>query len=490
MKKTLSMLLAFSMLLGLLTTMGFAAGETYTITIDNDATGHTYEAYQIFTGDLHDSTLSNIVWGSGVTEEGKTKLGDAADKAESLTTTNVVAFADEVSVYLGTSSGRATAPVEGKYTISGLAAGYYLVMDTAVITGHDAKTAFILEIVADTEVAPKDSVPTVEKKVIDTNDTTGETTGWQDSADYDIGDSVPFQLKATLGAEHFDKYEKYKVVFHDTMSAGLTLNKGEDDIANEADFIVKIDDGTALAADAYDVEVSGTNITITINDVKAQGSAAGSVITVEYTATLNENAVIGSAGNPNEVYLEFSNNPNWNGEGTEETGTTPTDKVIVFTYKVVVNKVDSEKQALEGAGFTLYKKNATGEYAAIGEELKGDTLTTFTWTGLDDGDYKLSETTTPAGYNTIPDQEFTVTADHEILADNPTLTSLSGKATTGEVTFTADLSDGSLTSNVVNNKGSVLPETGGIGTTIFYVLGGLMAVGAGVLLVAKKRMDA
>ena len=116
--------------------------------------------------------------------------------------------------------------------------------------------------------------------------------------------------------------------------------------------------------------------------------------------------------------------------------------------------------------------------------------TTFTFSGLDDGNYRLTETKTPAGYNTIDPIEFTITAEHDVLSDSPALKSLSGNATTGEITFTSNTTEGSLSADVVNKAGATLPETGGIGTTIFYVLGSVLLVGAAVLLITKKRMSA
>ena len=222
-----------------------------------------------------------------------------------------------------------------------------------------------------------------------------------------------------------------------------------------------------------------------------------SKITVEYTATLNTNAVIGSAGNPNTVNLEYSNNPNQGGEG--ETGTTPDDTVIVFTYKTVINKVDGEGNPLTGAEFTLEKfvkgDDGVDEYNTVKgtwtpiDVVKNAEGTEFTFKGLDDGIYRLTESVTPAGYNTIESIVFTVIAEHDILADNPALTSLTGEAVTGLITFTPVLAEGALTTDVVNNAGSILPSTGGIGTTLFYVFGALLVIGAGVLLVVKKRMS-
>ncbi len=207
---------------------------------------------------------------------------------------------------------------------------------------------------------------------------------------------------------------------------------------------------------------------------------------------MNENAVIGEAGNPNTVNLTYSNNPNKGGEG--DTGKTPDDKNIVFTYKVVVNKVDQDKKALTGATFTLSKVNADSTTKKIKDFTfsANDAKTVFTASGLDDGTYVLKETKTPSGYNTIEDQYFTISAEHDVKADDPKLQSLRGNkvdGTTTEIAFTPNTTDGSLTTDVVNKKGSSLPSTGGIGTTIFYVIGSILVIGAGVLLVTRRRMN-
>lgn len=487
-KKILGLLLAMVMMMSVAIT-AMAKGETYSITINNSAEGHTYEAYQIFTGDLSTNeadakVLSNIVWGSGVSEAGKTALGDAAAKAETLKTeADAKAFAKEVAPYLTTAAGSASTVTDGNYVISGLAAGYYLVKDQdGSLTGdNDSYTEYIIKVVSDTTATPKSDKPKVEKKVKDTNDSTGVTSDWQDSADYDIGDSVPFQLKATL-ANNVSSYTTYKVVFHDTLSKGLTY---KDDAKIYIDG--KETNGFTVTST---VNADGTTtLTVSCDDVKALGAGNSSVITVEYTATLNNNAVLGSSGNPNEVYLEYSNNPNKSGAGNNETGNTPEDVVIVFTYKTIINKVDGEGQPLTGAEFTLEKyNNETGIWEAIAV-VKSDNGTTFTFSGLDDGKYRLTETTTPAGYNTIDPIEFTITAEHEVLSDNPALTSLSGNATDDKITFGSDVTEGSLSANVVNKAGSTLPETGGMGTTIFYVLGAILVLGAAIMLIAKKRMS-
>lgn len=483
-KKIASILLALVMVFAL-AIPAFAEESKYSITIENSAEGHTYEAYQIFAGDLNGTTLSNIVWGSGVSEDGKTALGDAAAKAETLKTeADAKAFAKAVAPYLTTAAGSANTVTDGKYVISGLDAGYYLIKDQeGSLTGeNDAYTNYIVKVVGDATANPKCTVPVVVKKVKDINDSTDDAmTGWQDSADHDIGDSVPFQLTATL-ADNVSTYTTYKVVFHDTLSKGLTYN-------NDAKVYIGGTETNGFTVTATANADGTTTLTVSCNNVKQFGATDDSVITVDYTATLNENAVLGSAGNPNEVYLEYSNNPNKSEEGNNETGNTPKDVVIVFTYKTIINKVDGENNPLIGAEFTLEKYNKkTSEWEAI-TVVKNDEGTTFTFSGLDDGDYRLTETKTPAGYNTIDSIEFTITAEHEIQSDNPALKSLNGDVTTGEITFTSNVTDGSLSTDVVNQAGSTLPETGGVGTPIFYIAGGVLAVAAAILLVTKKRMS-
>lgn len=481
MKKILAFVLATVMTLAMSVT-AFADTKGYSIVINNATEGHTYEAYQIFAGDLseNEETLSNIKWGSGINEDGKSKLGDAVAYAEELaklSSAGATATANELSQYLTTPAGSVSAPTDGKYVISNLSAGYYLIkdQDKSLEGTNDSYTSFILKLVKSVTVDPKADTTTVEKKLKDTNDTTGETTDWQDGADYDIGDTVPFKLTAKLAA-NVSSYKTYKLIFHDTISKGLTYNT----------------DATKVFIDGKDVtsgfkaEYNDTSLKFSCEDVKALGATNNSVVEVLYSATVNENAVLGSAGNPNTVKLEFSNNPNINGEG--ETGFTPEDTVIVFTYKVVVNKVDQDKHPLAGAEFTLYKKLKDGTQKEI-QVIKSEAGTSFTFKGLDDGDYVLKETKTPDGYNTIDDIEFTVTADHDIISDSPALNKINGKATNGQIEFTPNVDEGSLDTIVENKKGSVLPETGGAGRVMIYVLGSILVLGAGIVLVSKKRVS-
>ena len=208
----------------------------------------------------------------------------------------------------------------------------------------------------------------------------------------------------------------------------------------------------------------------------------------------------GATGNKNEVILKYENDPYYKGDGDPDTpdepekpGETPKDINIVFTYDAIVNKVDDKDEPLEGAGFTLYKWVADeNNWVAVGDEITG--VTTFTFEGLDVGKYKLVETTVPNGYNKAADIIFYVEATYDDTKDPVVLTDLvvkdeDGKVISGEnLTFTADKTEGEVETDVVNKAGIELPSTGGMGTTIFYILGGALVVIAVVLLVTKKRM--
>lgn len=487
-KKLASFILAFAMVMAIAMPSVVMADNDGSIIIKGAKDGHTFEAYQIFTGKVSGKTLSDIEWGSGVSEDGKKALGSAKDKANNLTAENAKEFAYTVSAYLTDPSGSAsTKDTSGNYVITGLAPGYYLVKDqNDSIHGQDSYTKFILLVVGNATAKVKNEVPESFKKVKDKNDTKGTTTDWQDSADWDIGDKVPFQLTGTVASDYKDYKADYQLVFHDTLSAGLTFD--ENSIK-----VYKNEDTTPIDRSQYTVTspaADGHTFDVTINNVKAlEGTVTK--IRVEYEATLNEKAVIGSTGNPNEMKMEFSNNPNSTQGG--EKGETPTDKVIVFTYKAIVNKKDSYKKPLKGAEFTLYKKFKTDngdEWKKVEKVLAtSNEGTTFTFTGLDDGEYKLEETKTPAGYNTMAPIEFKIEATHDELSDNPELKTLTGNKLTGEVLFTPDTDTGTLETDVINYKGSELPETGGMGTTVLYAAGTLMILAAAAFLVMKKKAE-
>lgn len=489
-KKLFSYIVAIAMIFTLTAFAGGAvnaADTTYKLTLTGTTTGHTYEAYQIFAGDLstnNDGTkvLSNVEWGNGVTYTGNESAADVA-KALGDGTMTIAQLIDKLTL---TTVAKTVTSAKDSTVIDGLTAGYYLVKDKDGTQANtsDAYTKFIVQVVGNIDVKVKSDVPTVTKKVQDKNDSTGETSGWQDSADYDIGDDVPYQITGSM-PDNIGDYTTYKYIFTDTMSKGLSFKTGS----------AKIMIGTTEVTGKFTQTITtneddSTTVTWSCDDLKLIKDVTldeNTTVVVTYKATLNENAVIGSAGNPNTVNLTYSNNPNEGGEG--ETGKTPDDKNIVFTYKTVVNKVDQQGQSLAGAGFTLQKK-VNGAYTDV-KVFTASNATTFEFTGLDDGKYKLIESTTPAGYNTITPIEFTISAEHDETADEPTLISLSGNATSGVATFNNDKDAGSLTTNVVNKKGSTLPETGGMGTTLLYAVGGvLVALAAAYIIISKKHEKA
>ena len=490
-KKLFSYIVAIAMICTLTAFAGGAvnaAETTYKLTLNGTTEGHTYEAYQIFTGDLStnpDKTkvLSNVKWGTGVTYTGTESVADVA-KALGKNEMTIDQLLKKLTL---TTPVQTVESSKDTTVINGLVAGYYLVKDKDGTQDgkSDAYTNFIVQVVGDSVASVKSDVPTVVKKVKDINDTEGNESGWQDSADYDINDEIPYQITGTM-PDNIGDYTTYKYVFTDTMSKGLTYT------ANTAKITIGEKDVTDYFKEKTTTnEDDSTTVTWSCDDLKVIKDVTldeNTTVVVTYKATLNENAVIGSAGNPNTVNLIYSNNPNNSGKG--ETGKTPDDKNIVFTYKAVVNKVDQEQKSLAGAAFKLEKKNNQGVYNLVKSFTAGND-TTFEFKGLDDGDYKLTETTTPAGYNTITPIEFTISADHDTTADEPALTRLSVTVTKGKATFTPDKGAGSLTTNVVNKKGSTLPETGGMGTTLLYAVGGvLVALAAAYIIISKKHEKA
>lgn len=417
----------------------------------------------------------------------------------------------------------AAAAADGELVIGSLAPGYYLVDQTTQTPddkGYNVNTlsAYLVDTVIAGQTTPinlKKGTVTLEKKVQDWNDTEGKPANpaWVDSADHDLGDDVPFQLTGTLPA-NYDRYDTFKYIFHDSLSAGLTFN---DDVK------VYAVNGTGEATTEQEITESFTvapaeapkTFTVTNNDLKSiETDDAGNAVTinnatkivVRYTAKVNANAVMGSTGNPNTAYLEFSNNPNNGGEGTNET---PEDKVIVFTYKFVVNKSFTGADAPTAADmpeFTLYKYLPTGENGAlvatqIGDPVKvtGNATDGFKaeFPRLDDGKYMVSETKVPQGFNKAPDTYFEISATHSEGA-NPALSTLKVTFYTDD-TFTettGDPADGVIDTGIVdvdieNKTGSELPSTGGMGTTMLYVAGAAIVLIAGIgLAVTLRRRQA
>lgn len=484
----LALLAALALVLAMAVPAFADEANLYTISVPAGS-NHTYQVYQIFTGDYSNGKLSNVKWGQnsknrdkGVDVGGKVSenvLNRLADVVSS-------SDADKLAVieqYANLSENGMDTVSESKFIK--VAAGYYLFKDTT--TGISGNT-YIAEVVGNVLIKAKNShVPGFEKKLKDKNDTTeNDFSGWQDVADHDIGDEIPFKLEGTVPADYDAEYTSYYFAFHDEEEAGLTFNPKSvkvyvDDTEITTGFELK-----TTPTDDCSFEVVFNNL----KDIKAVH--AGSTIRVEYTSTLNENAVIGGNGNLNRAKLQYSNNP----RNVESKGETVWDNVVVFTYQVVVNKYANsvaENNKLKGAEFTLTKKLKDGTTKDIAVAKSQDGVR-FTFKGLDDGEYTLTETVTPEGYNTIEPITFNVSANHEINWDgtgnrSALLESLTGNKGTGEITFTSDKGTGALTTDIINKSGTVLPSTGGMGTTVFYVVGGgLMAV-AVVLLVTKKRME-
>ena len=544
-RRMMALLLAMVMVLSMGAT-AFAAKDTeHKIKITSNATqkeDHTYSAYQVFVGtyDTTSKQLQNFEWGTGVDSAAlltELKTTDASSPYYGCDTAAKVAavlngkaddsaeakaFAEAVSKHLGTaatSTGNKTAGYE--ITVTG--DGYYFIKDTTTALDEgDTYSSFMLQVIGDVNVKAKDSTTTSQKKVKDADDTAGTSTDWQDSADYDIGDKVPFQLKGTVASD-YDKYTAYVFNFHDTEGTGLTFNKDAKVYVDGTEITTGFEVVTEGLTDGCTFEVRFANLK------QIASVEAGSVITVEYTSTLNENAVIGQKGNPNTSHIEFSNNPNGNQSGT---GRTPDDTVIVFTYKSTVTKVDENSEPLNGADFELYKQVPTGTTGAkTGSEIKAnwddavknaatalDNSTSyvvvstkdaagniFEFKGIDDGTYVLVETTVPTGYNAWTATQFVVTATHNTSAEiDPAtgkvdggtdyiLTGLTGDPLFGDGklgTITLNETKADLDVTITNQSGSTLPETGGMGTTLFYIVGAALVIGAGVVLVSRRRMGA
>lgn len=477
------------------------AAEGYTITIENTETGHTYEAYQVFKGRLGNDTLSDIKWGEdvdGVTLSAEKYDNKAAkDIAKKLkNATDAEAFANNVAGGNGAKSylKTATHSVKGETgqskAITGLSAGYYLLKDTIDSTAAQpaAYTKFILKVVGNVDVTPKTDTPSVEKKVQENSNKYvtdgGYGAGYNDVADYNIGDAVPFKLIGTV--PNMDRYDTYKYTFNDTASNGLTLpseNGVKVYVADNKAGINKADDITSSAA----ITVGDQNLTVAFTDLKTvKGVTAGKYIIVEYSATLNGNAVIGLPGNENAVKLTFSNNPNQSGEGgSNPQGETPEDKVIVFTYQLNGTKVDAtnKNKTLKDAEFKLQRQsdnkwaqiNKSGKVTVWVESEDAASVVTsdangkFLVAGLDDGTYNVKETKAPAGYNP-PADPFVVT----LTAQTKNNQEWDGTPATA----LTDPTNGQFNETFVNDAGSNLPSTGGMGTTVLY------AAGAAIVLVA------
>lgn len=474
MKKLFSLFLAALMIMALSTTL-FAdepasTTPTATITVTED---RTYEVYQIFTGDLSGSTLSNIKWGKNGQKADGTAVteGTAVDKniLDELKDVNGKSDAEKLAViekYVSQNSDNKFGTVSKNSPLNNVPTGYYLLKDVTSTGAGQEKSEFVVKLVGDVTITAKAGTVVPGKEVKEKNDSTG-VESWGTAADYDIGDDVPFKLTGKV-SDKYDNYKEYYFCFHDTLSSGLTFNADSVKVYVDGMLIENTTDKTYYTVNTADTGLKDNNCTFEVEFTDLKNISfvhAGSTITVEYTAKLNENAVVGSIGNSNKMQIKYSNDPNGFDRGT----TTPIE-VKVYTYKCGFYKVDdsSPAQPLKGAGFTLYKKikDDNGErWVAVGGEKTGSGTNEneFVWEGLDAGTYKLVETTTPPGYNTMADKEFDINEDQRTLPYS--------------------------LSSIVNHKGTVLPETGAGGTALFIGIGSALAIVAVVCLVTRKKMS-
>lgn len=453
-----------------------------------------------------DSKVDDFVAAIGKFDSTKTKRF-AENLYKSLKEDGVAADANSAAVAAGAFS----------TTLSGPQGYYLIVQTTAANDAGKTMSAVIVNTAGQTgvTVSPKKDTVTVSKKVQENMDGVNNPASednWGTAADYNIGDYVKFQLTGSLPTDYAD-YTSYEYTFHDTADQGLTfVNDTTHPVkvyAVNDNNKVELKQDTLTGYQVLTSDINGETFNVKFADLKkAQAEKIGDTvnitsstqIVVEYYAQLNENAVLGSNGNQNKVYLQFSNNKY--GEGT---GKTEEHKVTVFTFKLEVTKygkTDSDKEALNGAGFTLYKATkvnpADSDYAKVGDEVQHTNGNVFDFTGLDSGYYKIVETTTPKGYNTIDPITFTVTATYNSADEPGTLTDLTvtdvkvGGVASAEQTFTVNRGTGEagtaqIKTDVVDIPGSKLPSTGGMGTVLLYVAGIAVFVLAGATLVMALR---
>lgn len=498
-----------------------AAGP-YSITI-NGAKGHKYTAYQVFSGtyfqgdgknhtDANKEYLSDVDWGSDVNDatiltqlqastivgrdfEGKTSAEDVAyvlqgygDKSKELDE-----FARIVGKNLKPGAAGTVSNVAGennKAEITGLVAGYYFVKDTGDINAGEIATKFLVKVVGNATVAIKADAPTIEKKIVDNGDT--------NHTSVNIGDQVAFKLTAKV--PDMASFDNYTFTIRDTLSKGLTFDA--------ASVVVKIGTTELTAGTNYTLGALDTSTnTFTITFTKAQlgdnvKHADGAEIVVTYKATLNSNALTKDK-EINTAKLTYSNNPDGTGTGTV---TTPDVPVYIYDFDIEIAKYDGtggetpadKAKKLEGATFILYKVKNEGtgtkklyyvqntttkavtwnENEAAATRWTTDAQGKVTFQGIAAGIYYLHETQAPDGYNSLKeDSKVEITAAYD--GDGKLHTSSATSTSNGQYIQVQSIS---------NKAGAVLPSTGGIGTTIFYVLGSILVLGAAVLLIVKKRM--
>jgi len=393
-----------------------------------------------------------------------------------------------------TSGGIAATQINGtSVKFNNLDYGYYLVAGKGQSDGVDVIAHCSLVTVdeqdADVTISLKADAPEIEKEVWNHNldDGNGDWTDW---TDINMGYNAEFKL--TSKVPDMTGYKSYTYIVHDRMSKGLSFNNDVEVIVGGSpftDFTVTVSPIPTNDPDAQ--YAGGTYIKIEFDPNVFVTLAKDVPIEIFYSAELNENAIIGAPGNPNKVRLEYSNNP----YDEDDTGDTPWDEVIVYTFDLEIFKYTGtlggdDEYPLAGAEFELRDSNGNvmsfikindGEYRLATSEDNVQNIVKKVISnengqihidGLDAGEYDLEETKAPVGYNMIPGFITKIRITHD---DQE-----------GAYTVYADESETNVV-NTLNNKGSKLPETGGIGRTIFYALGAILMFGAGAALFIRRR---
>ena len=488
MKKVLSVLTALVLVIAL-AVPAMAAQITIKPNSKVSLDGRTFTAYRILDAKRSAADNSKIVYsvpdGAKAFVAGYLKLDANAANFNYKATEAIRAMDDEARMAFADAALKAIADgtvtgingVAGtksgeNYVFDGLEEGYYIIKDDA--TKKPVSALMLASAGATIEI--KADKPSVDKKIDGDNDADESTTGLVDSNNAAIGDKVPYVVSSTVPSTK--GYSKYKMVFTDTLSAGLTYD-------NDLEVYV---DGTKVTT-GYTVVAEGQNLTVTFADVKGMD---GKKIELKYTATINDKAVIGVKGNPNKVNLEYSNNPN----NENETEKTPDVVTRTFVTEFALVKVDKDDHSklLPGAEFeltgtklnTVIVTDSNGKQTVkVTEEAVAIKATTdangkILFTGLAAGTYVIKEIKAPDGYNILNDA-ITVTIGFTAPAND-----------TDDCTWTysknLEVVNGVATITFENGSGKELPSTGGIGTTIFYVVGGLLVVGAAIVLITRRRL--
>lgn len=543
------MALAMAMVLVLAMSMTvFASGEdgeggdtqaatTHFIKLTGGKAGHTYTLYQVFTGTVDGSELTNIQWGNGIKDTFKSGYDTAAAYAEKIAEANDArATAQELVAASALTNGTTrTLSADGDVEFTGLAEGYYVIVDAnnnEDIIVDDYNSAYIVKVVEDVEGEIKGSGATSDKEVLDAEGNAAD----DDAAAYNIGDAVPFRLTATT-ADNVAAYKKYHITFHDTLSKsfdnpeeytitvlGKQFTINQEGISPEN---AETENGTKITV-TQETPVNSESFAIKVEFEPTESEylnseCNGIVITLDYKAVLNNDAKIGLPGNDNTFNITYSNDPEDETGGYE--GKTPEDTVKVFTYKTVIDKIDADGNALKNAGFTIYQEVAAGtkgaelgsdiiaELKEVDSNINAEALTgtksyvekemslvsgetaQFEFKGLADGTYVLVETKIPAGYNAFESVGFTISSAvtdqgiTKLKGGDPFTTTNPGENGKVKTENGHSLDSGELYAEIENNSGQELPGTGGIGTTIFYVLGAILVLGGGVILISRRRMN-